>query len=71
MTVAIRSGYPTNTIPIESNCAVQTIAILQRGRNGQLARELFQPKEFSAVMQKETKTYLCNSNRLSKKSNNH
>ncbi len=55
MTVAIRFGCPTNKIPIELNCTVQTTVILQIGINGQLLRKLFQPKELSTVMQKEVK----------------
>ncbi len=68
MTVVIRSGCPTNIIPIELNCTVQTIVIHKRGINGQLVRKLFQPKELGTDMQKETRTYLCNSKRLSNKS---
>ncbi len=51
MTVTVRSGCPTNTLPIEKNTG-HTKVILQRGDNGQLVRKLFQPKEFSTVMQK-------------------
>ena len=71
MTVTIRSGCPTNKIPIELKFTVQTIVILKRGSNGHVVRKLFQPKELSTDMQKETRTYLCNSKRLSNKSKTH
>ena len=49
MTVAIRSGCPTNTIPIKYNCTVHTTAILQWGNNGQLVRKLFSQKKGAQV----------------------
>ena len=53
--MAVRSGSPTNTIPIEWNRTVHTTVILERGINGQQARKLLQPNKLITVMQKETK----------------